>query len=74
MRNGNAVPQVVARAMKSRTPVTRFTTRLMATARNTQRKADSGMFRLMPSKRRSSTQLAPTSTAMPMVCSVSTVG
>ena len=40
---------------------------LIATARNTQRKADRGTFLQMPSRRKSSTQLAPTSTPIPIV-------
>src|SRR5687767_14091338 len=74
MRNGNDPAQVIGFLMKRRTPVTRFTVRPMATARNTQRNAESGMLGLTPSSRRSSTPHAPTSTDSPMVCSVSTVG
>ena len=43
MRNGTDAAQVIGFLMKSRTPVTRFTVRPMATARNTQRNAESGM-------------------------------
>jgi hypothetical protein len=73
IRNGIDVPHVAAFLMNSRTPVTRLTARPTATALKTQRKADSGMFLVMPSRRKSSTKLAPTSTAMPIVWSVRTV-
>src|SRR5688500_11850932 len=74
MRNGTEAAQVTGFLMKSRTPVTRLTVRPMATARKTQRNAASGMPRLAPSSRKSSTPHAPTSTDSPMVCSVSTMG
>src|SRR5262245_29230310 len=74
IRNGNDPAHVIGFLMKSRTPVMRFTVRPMATARNTQRNAESGMPGLTPRSRRSSTPHAPTSTDSPMVWSVSTVG
>src|SRR5690606_7271127 len=73
-RNGTDVAHVVGFLTKSSMPVTRLIVSPIATTGKTQPKAERGTWRLIPSTRRSSTQLAPTSTAMPMVWSVSTVG
>ena len=60
--------------MKSRMPVARLIQKAAHMMRNSGRNGPIGMLRAMPSSRRSTTQAQPTSSIIPNVWTVSTVG
>ena len=72
--NSRDVPRVVASAAKSSAPETALIQKPIHMMRNARDSSSSGSRVAKPSRRRSSTVLAPTSSASPTVCSVRIVG
>ena len=72
--NTAVVPLVVASVMNSNTPDIALTQKPAHMIGNSRRRGSSGICEAAPSRRRSTTALAPTSTPSPNVWSVSTAG